>query len=136
MVVPADAVPAGDGRCLALQGSVPLGGYLWHRSPASIRVRFLFDAVSGGDGVLRRYRSRGRGRLVARRALGRGRLAYVRDLHGRSGALVSANLRRGHMGGYGGGGVNRDIIVDRPDIGARGAGLATARGDIVATVGI
>src|SRR2546430_13772267 len=64
MVVPVDAVPAGDGRRLALQGSVPLGGYLWHRSPASIRVRFLFHAVSGGDGVLRRYRSRGGGRPV------------------------------------------------------------------------
>src|SRR5205807_4571651 len=95
MVAPADAVPAGDGRRLALQGSVPLGGYLRHRSPASIRVRFLFHAVSGGDGVLRGYRSRGGGRLVARRALGRGSLAHVRDLHGRSGALVSANLWRG-----------------------------------------
>src|SRR5437762_14028282 len=99
MVVPADAVPAGDGRCLALQGSVPLGGYLWHRSPASIRVRFLFDAVSGGDGVLRRYRSRGRGRLVARRALGGGSLAFGRGFHGRRCALGSANLRRGRVGG-------------------------------------
>src|SRR5439155_11732573 len=125
MVVPADAVPAGDGRCLALQGSVPLGGYLWHRSPASIRVRFLFDAVSGGDGVLRRYRSRGRGRLVARRALGRGSLAYVRDLHGRSGALVSANLRRGHMERYGGGGIVRGLFFGPPDWRAGGGARTT-----------
>src|SRR5438874_12312449 len=123
MVVPADAVPADDGRCVALQGSVPLGGYLWHRSPASIRVRFLFDAVSGGDGVLRRYRSRGRGRLVARRALGRGSLAYVRDLHGRSGALVSANLRRGHYDRFGGGGVSRGVFEGRPDGPGRAGGV-------------
>src|SRR5437762_12474245 len=114
MVVPVDAVPAGDGRRLALQGSVPLGGYLWHRSPASIRVRFLFHAVSGGDGVLRRYRSRGGGRLVARRAPGRGSMAHVRDLHGRSGALVSANLRRGNMGCFWGGGIVWGVFVGRP----------------------
>src|SRR5438094_7062520 len=135
MVAPADAVPAGDGRRLALQGSVPLGGYLRHRSPASIRVRFLFHAVSGGDGVLRGYRSRGGGRLVARRALGRGSLAHVRDLHGRSGALVSANLWREHMDRYGGGGVARDLFVARPDGRARAAGLETALEDIMAKVG-
>src|SRR5262245_53996045 len=104
MALPADAVPARDGGRLALQGSLPLGGYLWHRGPASVRVRFLFDALPSGDGILRRHRSRGGGGVVARRAVGRGSLAYVRNLHGCSGALVSANLPPDKMGYFGGGG--------------------------------
>src|SRR5262245_65560346 len=104
MALPADAVPARDGGRLALQGSLPLGGYLWHRDPASVRVRFLFDALPSGDGILRRHRSRGGGGVVARRAGGGGSLGYVRNLHGCRGALVSANLRGGNIGHRGGGG--------------------------------
>src|SRR2546430_14290119 len=95
MVVPVDAVPAGDGRRLALQGSVPLGGYLWHRSPASIRVRFLFHAVSGGDGVLRRYRSRGGGRLWAPPAPGGRRVGRAWVFPSRGGGRVFRQLCRG-----------------------------------------
>src|SRR5262249_37571117 len=135
MVLPAGAVPACDGGRLALEGFVPLGGYLWHRSPAYVRIRFLFDTLSSGDGVLRRHRSRGRRRVVARRALGCRSLAHVRNLHGRGGALVSANLRREHMGHRGGGGDARALSVARTDGRARAAGLTTALEDIMATVG-
>src|SRR5262249_40789455 len=79
--------------------------------------------------------ARGRRRVVARRALGCRSLAHVRNLHGRGGALVSANLRREHMGHRGGGGDARALSVARTDGRARAAGLTTALEDIMATVG-
>src|SRR5258707_9322131 len=108
VAVPADAVPARHGRRLALQGSVPLGGHLWHRCPASLRVRFLFDAVSGGDGFLRRDRSGGGGRLVAPPPPRGGGGGCVRGCSWPAGGVVFFFLLRGGLCGFffgwGGGG--------------------------------
>src|SRR5262249_6197525 len=72
MVLSAGRVPARGGRHLALQGSLSLGDHLRNWSAVSFRLRFLFDAVSGGDGVLRDHRSRGGGWGVGWGGGGRG----------------------------------------------------------------
>src|SRR5260370_40349909 len=98
MVLPAGGVPAGDGRHFALQGPLSLGGHLWNRGAVSLRVRFLFDAISSGDGVLRDHRSGGGGGAVAGRAAGRGGGGPPPRRAGCWGGFVSSNLRRGTRG--------------------------------------
>src|SRR5258708_10887810 len=98
MVLPAGGVPAGDGRHFALQGPLSLGGHLWNRGAVSLRVRFLFDAISSGDGVLRDHRSGGGGGAVAGRAVGGRGVGLPPGFEGGGGAFFFAQLPRETVG--------------------------------------
>src|SRR5208337_3798555 len=129
MVLLACPVPAGDGRAVALQGSLSLGHHLRDRRAFSFRVRLLFDAVPGCDDLFRGDRSGGGSGAVVGRTLGRGGVAHLRYFNGRRGGLVSAGLWRKHTLRSGRDRVARHVSVAGGDGGAGTAGVNAFRNE-------
>src|SRR5216684_1004271 len=68
----AGGVPAGDGRRLPPQGPLSLGHRLRDHGAVPVRIRFVSDAVSGCDRVLRGDRSGGGGGMSGGGEIGGG----------------------------------------------------------------
>src|SRR6476620_5681939 len=137
MVPAARPVPARYGRTVARQGPLSLGDRVRVRGAVSVRFRFLWEPVSGRDGVLCGDRSGcGRG-IVVGGAVGRGGLAHLHHLDGRGGDPVSPDLRRPHVGGRDRNGAARRVSVARADGRTRTAGVKTATGveSVMARIG-